>query len=270
MQKYAAKAKRIASSEAAFRLLYLNQPIRINSSPLISKEEWMACQDECELKTGEEIYLALDLSAINDLSSLTACSATNGDRLKAWFWKPGDLVKEHGNRDRAPYAQWVKDGWIEAPAGKSIDFAFIARRVAQINSDYKVLGLAYDRWRVSDFVRELRATGVDCYDEAKEKPRPGALRLVPWGQGFADMAPAVDAFEASVLNSRLQQNGNPVLAMCIANAEVTMDAAGNRKLDKSATRYRIDGAVTTAMAIGLKSRHVVKPKPQFQAFLVGR
>lgn len=32
------------------------------------------------------------------------------------------------------------------------------------------------------------------------------------------------------------------------------DASGNRKLDKSATRFRIDGAIAAAMAIGCKAR----------------
>ena len=34
----------------------------------------------------------------------------------------------------------------------------------------------------------------------------------------------------------------------------TADPAGNKKLDKSKTRFRIDGAVAVAMALGLKGR----------------
>jgi phage terminase large subunit-like protein len=33
-----------------------------------------------------------------------------------------------------------------------------------------------------------------------------------------------------------------------------MDPAGNRKLDKDKARFRIDGAVALAMAVGLKAR----------------
>jgi phage terminase large subunit-like protein len=39
---------------------------------------------------------------------------------------------------------------------------------------------------------------------------------------------------------------------------IIADAAGNRKLDKSKTRFRIDGAVALAMAIGLKSRDLAE------------
>jgi phage terminase large subunit-like protein len=46
--------------------------------------------------------------------------------------------------------------------------------------------------------------------------------------------------------------------MCIANAVVTMDAAGNRKIDKARSRARVDGAVCLAMALGLKA---TEPEP---------
>jgi hypothetical protein len=47
-----------------------------------------------------------------------------------------------------------------------------------------------------------------------------------------------------------------------------MDPAGNRKLDKSASRFRIDGAVAATMAIGLKARQSVIQKEKFQSFYV--
>ena len=43
--------------------------------------------------------------------------------------------------------------------------------------------------------------------------------------------------------------------MCAANAMITKDTAGNRKLDKHKATGRIDGIVAMAMALGLASRH---------------
>jgi phage terminase large subunit-like protein len=42
--------------------------------------------------------------------------------------------------------------------------------------------------------------------------------------------------------------------MCAANAVVSKDAAGNRKLDKHKTTGRIDGMVSLAMALGVASK----------------
>jgi phage terminase large subunit-like protein len=49
----------------------------------------------------------------------------------------------------------------------------------------------------------------------------------------------------------LRHGGHPVLTMCAANAVVTKDAAGNRKMDKHKATGRIDGMVALAMALGV-------------------
>jgi phage terminase large subunit-like protein len=254
MRAQAARAQRMPSFEAPFRNLYLNQRIDAKS-PLIPRAEWVACQAVGPLlRLGEAVYLGLDLSATTDLTALVAVSAEDGDRVAAWFWKPGDLVRQHTDRDRAPYLDWVNAGWIEAPPGRAVDYGFVARRIAEIAADYEVQALAYDRWRIEALLRELAAIGVDDFVDGKDDARTGALRLVPWGQGWRDTAPAIDALEISVLERRFQHPGNPVLTFRFADAVSLSDASGNRKLDKSATRFRIDRAVAAAMAIGCKAR----------------
>lgn len=79
------------------------------------------------------------------------------------------------------------------------------------------------------------------------------------------MAPAVDALEESILQRRFVHDGHPVLTWNFSNAMIVSDPAGNRKLDKSKTRFRIDGAVAAAMAIGLKSRDM-KEVPEVSAY----
>nr|WP_278436663.1 terminase TerL endonuclease subunit [Brucella anthropi] len=252
----AIQASRMPSMEASFRNLYLNQRVDQNS-PLIPRSEWKACQTGDTLMLGEDIYLALDLSGVHDLTSLVGISATVGvERVKAWHWKPHDFLYDHAKRDRAPYDLWAKDGWLETPPGRAIDYSYVASRIAEIREDYSIRGLAYDRWRIEQLLVEFQRIGVDAFIEGKDKPFDGALRLVPWGQGYRDMSPAVEALEASFIHRRFKHDGNPVLAFCFANAIAVSDASGNRKLDKSKTRFRIDGAVATAMAAGLKAREV--------------
>lgn len=252
----AIQASRMPSMEASFRNLYLNQRVDQNS-PLIPRSEWKACQTGDTLMLGEDIYLALDLSGVHDLTSLVGISATVGEeRVKAWHWKPHDFLFDHAKRDRAPYDLWAKDGWLETPPGRAIDYSYVASRIAEIREDYSIRGLAYDRWRIEQLLVEFQRIGIDAFIEGKDKPFDGALRLVPWGQGYRDMSPAVEALEASFIHRRFKHDGNPVLAFCFANAIAISDASGNRKLDKSKTRFRIDGAVATAMAAGLKAREV--------------
>ena len=256
--KHANRAKRMPSFETTFRNLYLNQRIDAKN-PLISPAVWLDCKDtESRIYPGEKVYLGLDLSGTTDLCALSAVSVEDGDRTATWFWKPGDLIDEHERRDRVPYRTWVDMGLIDASEGRAIDYGHIATFLGGMIEDYDILGVAYDRWRIDLLLRELSRYGIDAWVYGKDTEIINALRLVPWGQGYKDMAPAVDNLENSVMDQKLKHNGNPVLTWNISNAMVISDPAGNRKLDKSKTRFRIDGAVALTMAIGLKYRETEK------------
>lgn len=256
LEAEAGLAQRQPSFEPQFLNLQLNQRVDIHA-PLVARSEWKACQNGRTIELGEEIYLGLDLSSTNDLTALVAVSAERGaDRIKAWHWKPLELLADHAKRDNFDYVTHASASggrWLSTTPGKLIDYEHVAEHVAWVHANYKIKGLAYDRSRMDDLKKEMRLAGLYFYD-AKEEPIYGAIRLIDWGQGYIGMSPAIDALERSVISRRFQHDGNPVLGFCFANATVIMDPAGNRKLDKSATRFRIDGAVAASMAIGLKYR----------------
>lgn len=264
MKTAAKRAQRMPSFESAFRNLYLNQRVNVES-PLIPRAEWVACKGEVAINPGDEVYLGLDLSGKTDLTALIAVTTGDNDHIKAWFWKPDASLDEHEKRDRVPYFTWKQQGHIETTPGRAVQYDWIAQRIGEIIHTYNVVGMAYDRWRIDDLLNAMGKIGLDCYVDGKDNPRAEALRLVPWGQGYADMAPAVDALEESILQRRFVHDGHPVLTWNFSNAMIVSDPAGNRKLDKSKTRFRIDGAVAAAMAIGLKSRDM-KKVPEVSAY----
>jgi phage terminase large subunit-like protein len=255
------QAIRLPSHEPKVRNLFLNQRVA-PTSILISRAEWMACtaadDQPVEFEDREEVYLGLDLASVNDLSALAMVSATDPARVKAFFWKPAELLVEHSNRDfgsgNLRYVEWRNAGHLRTSPGRSIDPFVVATCVAELTQRYRVRGLAYDRWRIEDLLREFDRVGLRAY---KDGDAGDGLKLVPWGQGFRDMAPAIDALELAIFDRKLVHPNNPVLNWNLSNAVATMDPAGNRKLDKDKARFRIDGASALAMAMGLRSRSPV-------------
>jgi len=275
MKTAAKRAMRMPSFEAIFRNLYLNQRVDVKS-PLIPRAEWEGCKGNALVEKGVQIYLGLDLSGKTDLTALIGVTAGDDSQVLAWFWKPEETLREHERRDRVPYRTWKRQGYLETTPGKAVQYDFVAARLAQIGQEYDIIGVAYDRWSIDDFLNACNRIGLDAYIDKKAPPeqtgdtatdarnqlryeqmareRAGALRLVPWGQGFKDMAPAIDAMEVAILERKLIHDGHPVLTWNISNAIGISDPAGNRKLDKSKARFRIDGVTALAMASGLKSR----------------
>jgi phage terminase large subunit-like protein len=250
------KAKRLPAEEPKVRNLFLNQRVSPTST-FVSRALWMECAGDASFADREEVYLGLDLSSVADLTALVMGSVTEPCRVKAWFWKPADNLIEHSMRDFGAgdyrYREWKQAGHLLTCPGRSIDPEAIAIFVAELTQRYRVRGLAYDRWRMNDLRRAFDSIGLTTYED-QERGAGAGLRIVCWGQGFKDMGPALDALEHALLEKRLVHPNNPAFNWQMANAVATMDAAGNRKLDKEAARFRIDGACALAMMVGLRAR----------------
>jgi phage terminase large subunit-like protein len=268
------KAIRLPAEEPKTRNLFLNQRVSPVST-LISRVMWNECAGPAKLIDGEEVYGALDLSSVDDLTALIVGSVTDPCRVQAFFWKPIEWLAEHSARDFGAgnhrYEEWVSSGHLRTTPGKTIDHEVIATFLAELSTRFQVRGLAYDRWRMQNLLREFDRIGLQAHEDATQAPddlhrlvnrapKGDGLRIVPWGQGFRDMGPAVDALMKALDEKKLQHPNNPVLNWNVANAVAVMDPAGFRKIDKSKARFRIDGAVALAMLMGIRARdRITKP-----------
>lgn len=236
-------AKRMPSREASYRNLVLNQRINLYN-PFIAKSVWQSCSGAVDdhVFLHSRVYIGLDLSARTDLTALIMCAQdTDGVwHVRCRFYTPLYGLAERAHRDRVPYDLWVAQGLIIATPGASVEYETVAHDLCEITDDYDVVAIAFDRWRMDIMQAELRKLDRE-------------LPLVPFGQGFRDMTPALEALEGILLNEKMRHGDNPVLRMCAANAIAVRDAAGGRKLDKSKATGRIDGIVATAMAVGVAS-----------------
>lgn len=244
VERQAAQASLVPSKESAFRNLILNQRVSAVSR-FIHKAEWDRCKGSVDAKAmaGRKCFGGLDLGATRDLTALALAFPNDDGTIDVLcdFFMPANNIAERSNEDRVPYDLWARQGHITLIPGSTIDPGFIADVLANHAETYDLEAIAYDRWRIEDLKRELGLIGV-------------SLPLVPHGQGFKEMSPAVDKLERAVAEALLRHGGNPVLNMCAANAVITRSPAGDRKLDKAKASGRIDGLVALAMALSAAGR----------------
>ncbi|WP_326537032.1 terminase large subunit [Pseudorhodoferax sp.] len=234
------QAQRMPSMENTARNLLLNQRVS-TESPFVSPDVWKSC-GAAPVAFDGPVFAGLDLSARTDLTALVIVGQVDG----AWqcvphFWTPEQGLHDRARRDRSPYDVWTRQGLLHTTPGATVDYEHVAEDMLTILAGLDVQAVAYDRWRIDLLRKELDRLGA-------------TLPLVEWGQGYKDMAPALDALEAALLNQRIAHGMHPVLAMCAANAVVTKDPTGARKLDKSRATGRIDGMQALAMAMGAAAR----------------
>jgi phage terminase large subunit-like protein len=275
LEEQVLQARGMPSKESIVRRLNFCQWVDA-ANPWIDGDLWRKCQVEFSDAdvAGLPCSLGLDLSSKRDLTALAAVWR-GVDRLYArvWFWTPLDTLEERARQDNVPYRAWLTRGFLEAPAGRSIDYIYAARKVAELCAANDVVALAFDQWRIDDFTRDLDEAGVESFVyEGEDKPCPGTgLRLHRHGQGWGGggsesmlwMPRSITLLEDAVIKTTLQVKPNPVLNWASASAVLEADPTGNKKWEKRKSTGRIDGIVALSMAVGAAMQQA---EPQGESF----
>lgn len=246
------QAKRLPSTAPSFLAFCLNTPTATDERWL-DAASWDACSDTAQL-TGP-VFAGLDLSAGSRDLTAFALYAPETKALKVWGFIPEGRLAAAAHEDRAPYIEWSNAGYIIKTPGQAVDRQWLGEWIAQQVDGLELVTVTSDRWLLTDLLSQWDRAGVE-------------LPLSPMGMGFKDQTGCIAAMEALVLSGRLKHGGNPLLRWAVSNIAIAMDAAGNRKADKTRTRGRIDPAIACLLAIGQAERQPAPPDFSFTGMLV--
>lgn len=204
---------------------------------------------------GKRCFGGLDLSSTQDLSGLVW-----------WFpiqegldipvalcraFKPADLVKEHGKRDRLPYERWVKEGALLTTPGNVVDYAFIEKQVLADATRFRVAhygnanreahegGLAIDRFNATGTAVRLQQEGIP---------------VVLFGQGMVSLSAPSKELERLVISNGFHHGGHPMFRRHAQAVAVEVDAAENIKPTKAKSNGRIDLVAALVDALGIAEK----------------
>jgi len=163
-----------------------------------------------------------------------------------------------------PYDVWHRQGFLRTTPGKSVEYEFVAKSLFEDVHNMNVKKIAFDAWNWKHLKPWLIVAGFreeDCEGD-------NAI-FVSMRQGFQTMSPALRTLEEDLLEGRIVHGSHPVLSMCAANAVVTSDSAGNRKLDKAKATGRIDGLQALTMARAAAGEYIPARVPEYQLLFLG-
>ena len=131
--------------------------------------------------------------------------------------------------------KWVKDGFITATPGETVDYSYMFEDIRKDAQLYDIQEIAYDR--------NLSALIVG--------PLADSFNMVEFNQGIAYMSEPSKAWEKAVSEGRITDN-NPVMRWMVSCATIRTDPNDNIKVVKpqfTKTSKRIDGVITSIMAM---------------------
>ena len=154
-------------------------------------------------------------------------------------WTPLGRLKARPPKERELFSRWIRDRWLIGVEGEVIDYDLIEDQLAQDAEDVEAVRVAFDRWGSKMLEQHLR---------------DGGLTMVPVGQGFAGISPAMKETERLIYEGRLRTGGNPLLRYAFENLAVELDPAGNVKPNRKRSTGHVDPAVAVVMAVDAYTR----------------
>lgn len=237
----ALRAKQSASEEVVFRTLHLNQWCS-TTSKWIRHGAFEANGDPLRPTDGRECFCGVDLASTTDTTAFVAVWPDEDGTydVHAHIFIPEETAEAASKRDRVPYLQWAKQGFVTLTEGDVCDYDVVRDYVLSFAEKNNVRGVAIDRYNATHLTTQLVAEGID---------------VKPFGQGFVSMSAPSKLLETLIIGKKLRHAGNPVLTWQMSNVEIKVDDAGNIKPSKknASSTGRIDAAVSLIMALGIAS-----------------
>lgn len=226
------------SKEVQFKTKNLN--IWTNSSmSWISDEKFKICGTVLPDLKGRKCYGGLDLASTRDLNAFVLIFPPESKDEPVWvipyFWLPKATIQN--KKEIANYPQWEREGLIRVAGDEVTNQRQITVDIInEIAKDYQIESFAFDRYLAfNGVIQDLKDGGLEAFE---------------FGQGYKSMSDPTKELERLMLSGEIGHGNHPVLRWNCSNIEISMNEAGDIKLDKKKSKEKIDGMVALVMALG--------------------
>jgi len=211
------------------------------SESWVDLDHWDACASpiDHDALLGRACFGGLDLASVSDFCAYSLVfPPEEGDgiwQLLLKLYLPEAAVVRMREKLRLPIDHWIEQGLVTVTPGNVTDYGFIRRDVNASREKYRVKEIAFDRFNASQLVTDLQDDGA---------------LMVGFGQGYGSMSAPCKELERLYMSHRFNHGGHQLLRWMASNTVATKDAAENIKFDRAKSTQKIDGMVSTAMALG--------------------
>lgn len=148
---------------------------------------------------------------------------------------PADVVIKAMHRDKAPYDQWIREGYIEVTPGNVVDYNYLEKAIMDDFAHYQALEVGYDPYNAE-------ATMLNLQDEY-------GITVVKVPQVPKEQNWPMKTLQAAVISGKFRHGDNPVALWMADNLVAVPDKNLNVGPSKNKSISKIDGmsALVTAL-----------------------
>ena len=235
MRQLAVRAKEQTALENDFRRLYLNQHTA-QRDRWINMDQWNSLAGQLPDEDHYLCWAALDLSTKTDVTAFVKVFLV-GDMyyIVPRMWIPEETAAAREKKDRVPYLQWARDGFVELTEGNRIDQQAIIAAILDDYYRYSIQKIAVDPWNAEAIIQALLENQAPV-EECR--------------QNFGNFNEPCQDLTSLIADQKVRHDDNPCMNWMMSNVEVKHNAEGQIRPVKSSDVNRIDGVVALVMALG--------------------
>ncbi|EME3551271.1 terminase large subunit [Enterococcus faecium] len=211
--------------------------VQSSQESYMSEEEWTSAVAPDYIKqtdlTGREIYIGVDLSRVNDLTSISWVIPIREE--SKFFVDSYSFVANRGGieakekEDKTPYRQYEQAGYctISSSPDGLIDYHDLVNWLTDFieSNNFELKGIFYDPYNAGNVITDLSK----FYEKEMIEVRQGLITLnIPTKQ-----------FRTDVIKGKTVHSNNPLLNRAIRNA-ITKENNDTIMIDKAMNRNKID------------------------------
>ena len=214
-----------------------NMWVQSSQESYMNEEEWLGAIAPDYIKNtdmaGREIYIGVDLSRVNDLTSISWVIPIREE--SKFFVDSYSFVANRGGieakekEDKTPYRQYEQAGYctISSSPDGLIDYHDLVNWLTDFieSNNFELKGIFYDPYNAGNVITDLSK----FYEKEMIEVRQGLITLnVPTKQ-----------FRTDVIKGKTVHSNNPLLNRAIRNA-ITKENNDTIMIDKAMNRNKID------------------------------
>lgn len=211
----------------------MNVWVNLRAAGFMDTEKWKSCgiliPSEMPEIGGNSVFVGFDLSATIDLTSMgfEILLPEGISYIDGHSFMPEETLWQKRKTDKVPYDLWVKQGYITATPGASVDYRFMITYMKEYIEKHGLIEreLCFDTALANMLMTELDEDGH-------------AVIAIP--QSYTGLSEPTKDFRARVYNKTLIHANNPVISWAVSNAVVRKGPSENIMLDKARAIQRID------------------------------
>jgi phage terminase large subunit-like protein len=237
---------------------HLNVPLKTSEEPALDLFMWQDGPGDVDLRKWpvydtdllirkwglmeKPCWCGVDASWTTDLTAAVLVFPPVDDSeewsILAKFWMAKDRIPERERRDRQPYGDWARRGFLETTEGNVIDTRAIQKFILWAREMFELRQLDYDRTNFNEAAQKLQDdNGIDC-------------KII--GQDIQTLSEPTKKMIELYLTRKLRHGNNPVMNFCAASLSLKYDDKDGVKPIKPnrlKANKRIDGIAAMVNAL---------------------